>query len=270
MLRDKRIGVIGAGIMGRALISGMLENGLSKDRVWATVKTESSRRKAEDILGMPVHTDIGPLVAGTDVIIVAVKPHTVPEVLERVVETGDLSPDTLVVCIAAGVTTEDVEDALGTSNPVVRAMPNTPCQVRKGVTVLSPGSRATGEHMALARAMFESVGYCIELPEYHMDAVTGLSASGPAFIYLIMEALADGGVKVGLPRDVALDLVTHVVLGSAEMIRQTGRHPAALKDEVTTPAGCTIGAVLTLEDGKIRSVLARAVEEAARIACRLG
>jgi pyrroline-5-carboxylate reductase len=149
-------------------------------------------------------------------------------------------------------------------------MPNTPCAIRKGTTVLSPGRRATEEHLQAARAFFEPLGGVLELDEGHLDAVTGLSASGPAFLFLILEALAEGGVQCGLPRGVALELAARMAQGAAAMVLETGRHPAALKDEVTTPAGCTIAGLLALEDGRIRSVLARAVERAAQVASRRG
>ncbi len=270
MLKDLRIGVIGAGVMGAALLDGLLSAGVERDHLWATVRTEGSRAKAERKMGLTVGTDYVAQLPGTDLLLLCVKPRGVREVCRAIRSAGTLPESCVVVSIAAGVDLEQIERELGQPNPVVRAMPNTPCQVHAGMTVLCRGRHATAEHIALAQAAFENVGRCLELAEHYMDAVTGLSASGPAFIYLIVEALADGGVKVGLPRDVALDLVVQCVLGAATMIRVSGRHPAALKDEVTTPAGCTIGAVMTLEDGKIRSVLARAVEEASRIAAELG
>ena len=149
-------------------------------------------------------------------------------------------------------------------------MPNTPCRIHQGMTNLCRGTSATDEHMDLARQVFRSIGECVEMDENHMDAATAVSASGPAFIFLIIEALIDGAVKVGLPRDIATQLVVHSVLGSGEMVRITKRHPAAPRDEVTTPGGCTISGLLMLEDGKMRSVLARAVEEATRVAAGLG
>ncbi len=149
-------------------------------------------------------------------------------------------------------------------------MPNTPCLIGKGMTVLSKGSHATDGDVALATEIFEPLGRVLELEEKHMDTVTGLSASGPAFLYIIIEALADGGVMRGLPRSVATTLVAQMTLGAAEMVLTTGRHPAALKDDVTTPAGCTIAGILALEDGRIRSVLARGVETAAKVAGELG
>jgi pyrroline-5-carboxylate reductase len=138
------------------------------------------------------------------------------------------------------------------------------------MTVVCAGKGATGQHLARAQQIFQAVGKCLALDEKHFDAVTALSASGPGYLYLIMEALADAGVRVGLPRQVALTLVAQTVLGAATMVLSTKRHPASLRDDVTTPAGCTIGGILVLEDGRIRSVLARAVEEATRIAAHLG
>jgi len=181
-----------------------------------------------------------------------------------------LAPHTLVISILAGVSTEKLEGHLGTANPVVRAMPNTPCIVGEGMTVVCGGRNASAHHLARARRIFEGVGKCLAADESHFDAITALSGSGPGYLYLVMEALADAGVRVGLPRQMALSLVSQTVLGAARMVQLSGRHPAALRDDVTTPAGCTIAGLLMLEDGKIRSVLARAVEEATRTAARLG
>jgi pyrroline-5-carboxylate reductase len=149
-------------------------------------------------------------------------------------------------------------------------MPNTPCVIGEGMTVVCRGRDATADHLEIARRVFAAVGRCEEVDEQYCNAITALSGSGPAYMYLVMEALADAGVRVGLPRDLALTLVAQTMLGSARMVQQTGRHPASLRDDVTTPAGSTIGGLLMLEDGKIRSVLARAVEEATRIVDRLG
>jgi pyrroline-5-carboxylate reductase len=149
-------------------------------------------------------------------------------------------------------------------------MPNTPCIVREGMTVICRGTHATAENMSRAQKVFESVGHCLQTDETYFDAITALSGSGPAYQYLIMESFADAGVRVGLPRHLALTLVAQTAVGAAKMVQASGRHPAALRDDVTTPAGCTIGGLLMLEDGKIRSVLARAVEEATKIAAGLG
>ena len=159
---------------------------------------------------------------------------------------------------------------LGTENPVVRAMPNTPAVVGEGMTVICRGRYASKTDLQRAQAIFEAVGRCLPVDEVHFNAVTALSGSGPGYQFLIMEALADAGVRVGLPRQLALTLVAQTALGAARMVLTTGRHPAALRDDVTTPAGCTIAGLLMLEDGRIRSVLARAVEEATKTSAHLG
>jgi pyrroline-5-carboxylate reductase len=266
----RTLGVIGAGVMGRTLLQGLLDSGaLTRDQAWASAKSPSTCEQVAATLGLPVETDYHARVAEADVILVCVKPKQAPKVLATLRDAG-LRPETLLVSILAGTSIEQLESMLGTENPWVRAMPNTPCIVREGMTVLCSGTHATAEHLARARQVFTCVGRVIEADEVHFNAITALSASGPAYQFLIMEALADAGVRVGLPRHLALDLVAQMVLGSARMVQVTGRHPAALRDDVTTPAGCTIGGLLMLEDGKLRSVLARAVEEATRIAAGLG
>jgi pyrroline-5-carboxylate reductase len=180
-------------------------------------------------------------------------------------EAGTLDHHPLVISIAAGLATPALA-AQAPGCPVVRAMPNTPCAIGKGVTVLAKGPGAEDQHLAMTRVMFTALGAVLELEEKHMDTVTGLSASGPAFIYMVLEAMAEGAVMCGLPRNVSLELAARAALGAAEMVLATGRHPAALRDEVTTPAGCTVAGLLMLEDGRLRSVVARGVEMAARVA----
>ncbi len=265
-----KLGVVGAGVMGKTLIRGMLEAGIiSKDKIWAAAKTTASCEKVRNELDVPAYTSYKDALPDTETLLLCVKPGGVHQVLAQLKNQG-LNPDTLIISIVAGTTIEMIERELGTDNPVIRAMTNTPCIVRQGMTVICPGSHASEKHLKKATEIFESVGVCMQLDESHFDAITGLSGSGPAYMYLIMEALADGGVRVGLPREAALKIVSQTVLGAAMMVQRSGRHPAALRDDVTTPAGCTIGALLTMEDGKIRSVLARAVEEATRIAGGLG
>lgn len=269
-LAKKRIGVIGAGVMGKAIIQGLFTSGqVSAKQVWATTKSQESSQEIASELGITATVEYEKLLAETDILILCVKPSGLPAILKQLVSYG-LPASTLVISIVAGFTIEAIEAGLSGMNPVVRAMPNTPCVVRQGMTVVCGGTIAKKDHVQIAKLIFESVGTCIQLDEQHFDAVTGLSGSGPAYIFLMMEALADGGVRVGLPRNKALQIVTQTMLGAATMVKETGRHPAALRDDVTTPAGCTIGALLTMEDGKIRSVLARAVEEATRIASGLG
>ncbi len=263
-------GVVGAGVMGRTLIRGLLASGLvPRERLWAGDKNASTCEEAAAELGIPVEVDYQGRVPGADLILVSVKPADAPAALAALRNAG-LRRETLLISIMAGVATERLESLLGTENPVVRAMPNTACVVGEGMTVVCSGRFAAKSHLERATGVFQAVGRCIPVDEVHFNAITALSSSGPAYQFLIMEALADAGVRVGLPRDLALTLVAQTELGAATMVLTTGRHPAALRDDVTTPAGCTIAGVLMLEDGRIRSVLARAVEEAAKVASHLG
>lgn len=283
---DRKLGVIGAGVMGRTLLRGLFEAKLLlPQQAWAAARSQHSCDEVEAELGISCVRDAasahagGPLPSGpvgyeerlsdTDVILICVKPKQAAEVIDTLLR-GNLRRDTLLISILAGVTTARLEQLLDHPNPWVRAMPNTPCVVGAGMTVVAGGLHAEAHHLEIAERIFSSVGRCRVVEETYCNAVTALSGSGPAYMYLMMEAMADAGVRVGLPRDLALQLVAQTMLGSARMVLETNRHPAALRDDVTTPAGCTIGGVLMLEDGKIRSVLARAVEEATRIVEQLG
>lgn len=266
----QRVGVIGVGVMGQALVKGMLHGKVFDTRqLWGADRSATACHKAERDLGITVSTSCTPYLADSAIVVLCVKPNMVGSAIKGLKAAG-LKPGTLVLSIAAGVTLGQIEGYLGTKNPVIRVMPNLPCVVGEGMSALARGTYATDAHMTKAHKIFQAVGRCIELDESHFNAVTGLGGSGPAYVFLVMEALADGGVRVGLPREVALQIVAQTVLGSAKMLQQTNRHPASLRDDVTTPAGCTIGALLSMEDGKIRSVLARAVEEATTIAEQLG
>ncbi|MCA9798304.1 MAG: pyrroline-5-carboxylate reductase [Cyanobacteria bacterium HKST-UBA04] len=269
---QQSLGVIGAGVMGCALINGIRQAGLLDDtQLWTAVKSSRSQERVAEATGIRTTTNVGDYIADTTLLLLCVKPNTVETVIGQL-KAGGLKPDTVIISIAAGVSIKKIQDALGSdyNNPVLRVMTNTPSLIGQGMSVVSPSAEATDTHVAMAKAIFNAVGLCISLDEQHLDAVTGLSGAGPAYFYLMMEAMADGGVNVGLPRDVALTLVAQTALGAAMMVKQSSRHPAALRDDVTTPAGCTIAGLLTMEDGKIRSVLARAVEEATQIASKLG
>jgi pyrroline-5-carboxylate reductase len=268
--KGKTLGVIGCGVMGRTLLRGLLDSGLiSKTQAWATAKTETTCAAAAKELGIPVETEYEHRLKNAGMLLICVKPAQAAKVLAHLRESG-LPKDTLMVSIMAGLTSAQLEDLLGTANPWIRAMPNTPCIVREGMTVICPGTHASEDQMRRAQRVFEAVGQCVQAEEAYFNAITALSGSGPAFQYLIMESFADAGVRVGLPRHLALRLVAQTAVGAAKMVQTSGRHPAALRDDVTTPAGCTIGGLLMLEDGKIRSVLARAIEEATKIAGQLG
>jgi pyrroline-5-carboxylate reductase len=201
-------------------------------------------------------------VRGADLVLLTVKPQQVVPVLEQV--GPRLTSRQLLISAASSVSTAIIERYLKANVPVVRAMPNTPSLVRRGMTAVCRGSHASDAHLERARRIFGAVGRTLVVDERHMDAVTGLSASGPAFLYIVIESLADGGVKVGLPRDVAIELAAQTVLGAGAMVLETGEHPAKLKDAVTTPSGTTIDGILELEDGGLRVALIKAVVRATR------
>jgi pyrroline-5-carboxylate reductase len=260
--------VLGAGKLGGILLRAYLKQELFvSSRVTATVRHAERAAALAKELGIAVTTDNRQSVKGADIILLTVKPQTVSEVLEEI--APEIGAKTLLVSVAASVPTSYVEQQLAVSSggkrneaAVVRAMPNTPAAVGCGMTAICSGVHAALEHLEIARTMFDAVGRTIVLDEKHMDAVTGLSASGPAFAYIILESLAEAGVKVGLPRDVATLLAAQTMKGSASVVLETGDHPALLKDAVTTPAGCTIDGILELEEGKLRVTLIKAVVKA--------
>jgi len=199
-------------------------------------------------------------VKGADIVLLGVKPQVVADVLKEI--APETAAGALVISVAASVPTAYLEQHLGNKAAVVRAMPNTPAAVGCGMTGICRGAHARPEHLDIARAMFEAVGRTVVVDEKNMDAVTGLSASGPAFAYIILESLAEAGVKVGLPREVSTLLAAQMMKGAASVVLETGDHPALLKDSVTTPAGCTIDGILELEEGKLRVTLIKAVVKA--------
>jgi pyrroline-5-carboxylate reductase len=260
-LAHKRLAVIGAGKMGGILLRAFLDQKLvSSSHAVATVRHAERAEALSKQLGIRVSTDNRAAAHGADVILLSVKPMQVAEVLNEI--RPEVTPKTLVVSAAASVPTKFIEQHLAENVPVVRAMPNTPCAIGYGMTGVASGKHAAASHLELARAMFDAVGRVVIVDEKHMDAVTGLSASGAAFVYIILESLAEGGVKMGLPRDVATLLAAQTMQGAARTVLETGDHPALLKDGVTTPAGCTIDGILELEDGKVRVTLIKAVVKA--------
>jgi pyrroline-5-carboxylate reductase len=267
-LSSKRVAVLGAGKMGGILVKALLEKGLlSPNLTTATVQHEERAKSLSQKLGIPVSTDNTAAARDADIIFVCVKPQAVQGVMEEI--RPQIRPEQLVISVAASVPTSHIENALGQSVPVVRAMPNTPCVIGHGMTALCKGKYAGTSHLEIACELFNVVGRTVVVDEKHMDAVTGLSASGPAYIYIILESLAEAGVKVGLPRDVATLLAAQTALGAAGVVLETGDHPALLKDAVTTPAGCTIDGILELEEGKLRVTLIKAVVKAAQRAKEL-
>ncbi|MCH7666045.1 MAG: pyrroline-5-carboxylate reductase [Acidobacteria bacterium] len=266
---EQRIAVIGLGKLGGILLRAFLDQQLvSADRITATVDHQENAEARTKIFGLPVSTDNLGAVKDADIVLLCVKPAGVQALCG---EIAPLMAGKLLISVAASVPTSAIETHLGNGGnvAVVRAMPNTPSVIGSGMTGLSPGRFATDEHLALAKSLFDAVGRTIVLDEKHMDAVTGLSASGPAFIYVVLESLAEAGVKVGLPREVATLLAAQTTLGAAGMVLDSGSHPALLKDEVTTPAGCTIDGLLELEEGGLRVTLIKAVVKATKRAAEL-
>jgi pyrroline-5-carboxylate reductase len=260
-LTDKKLAVLGTGKLGGILLRAYLKQGLfSAKRVSATVKHGEKAAALKKELGVSVTTENRTAVQGADIVLLGVKPQVVSEVLKEI--APELTEKTLVISMAASVPTNYIEQHLGGKVPVVRVMPNTPATVGCGMTGICRGAHAGAEHLEMARAMFDAVGRTVVVDEKNMDAVTGLSASGPAFAYIILESLAEAGVKVGLPRDVATLLAAQTKKGAASVVVETGDHPALLKDAVTTPAGCTIDGILELEEGKLRVTLIKAVVKA--------
>jgi pyrroline-5-carboxylate reductase len=260
-LSNQKLAVLGAGKLGGILLRAYLKHGLfSPKRVSATVRHGNKAAILSKDLGVGVTSENREAVAGADIVLLCVKPQVIREVLEEI--RPHVGEKALVISVAASVPTSYIEQCLGSKIPVVRAMPNTCSAVGCGMTGLCRGAHATTEHLEAARAMFDTVGRTVVVDEKHMDAVTGLSASGPAFAYIILESLAEAGVKVGLPRDVATLLAAQTMKGSASVVLETGDHPALLKDAVTTPAGCTIDGILELEEGKLRVTLIKAVVKA--------
>ncbi len=271
MSETRSVAILGVGTMGRAIARRMMESGVaSADRIRGTVKHDWEVDGAAEALGIDVSRDNVAAATDADLILICTKPAGVAGVMEELAAGGALDDDPLVVSIAAGVRTETIEAAAGRRVRVVRCMPNTPCLIGEGMIAICRGNHATRDDLKVAEAVLLPLGRVARVDEEHMDAVTGLSGSGPAFVYVIIEALSEGGVMIGLPRKTAVEMAAQTVRGAAGMVLSTGRHPASLKDDVTTPAGCTISALLSLEDGRLRSVLARGVQEAARAAGGLG
>lgn len=267
-LSGKKVVFLGAGKMGGIILQALLKNGLfAAKSTRATVAHEERAEALAAKLKVKVGTDNVAAVKGADIIVIAVKPQVVADVVREI--SGQVTAKQLIVSVAASVPTAMIEKELTANVPVVRAMPNTPCSVGAGMTAICKGKHASADDVALACHMFDVVGKTVVVDEKHMDAVTALSASGPAYIYIILESLAEAGVKVGLPRDVATLLAAQTALGAAKVVMETGDHPALLKDAVTTPAGCTIDAIMELEEGKLRVTLIKAVVKAAQRAKEL-
>ncbi|WP_425308120.1 pyrroline-5-carboxylate reductase [Ammonicoccus fulvus] len=262
-----RLVVVGAGLMGEAIFSGLLASG------WAPADIVVSDARAERRAELSERYGVGSgeavdAVADAQTVLLAVKPADVGGVLE---EIGDrLAPDALLLSVCAGVALATLQAGVREGTPVVRAMPNTPARVGEAITAVSPGTHATDDHLAEVTEILGAVGRVITVAEKYQDSVTAVSGSGPAYVFLVAEAMIEGGVHVGLPRDVATELAVQTLFGSATLLRDTGDHPAILRENVTSPGGTTAAALRRLEDHGVRAAFLAAVEAARDRSLELG
>lgn len=253
------IGVLGAGVMGETLFSGLLKSGVDVADIVVTDRREYRQAELAEKYGVRVVSN--PEAAElADTLLIVVKPQDVPELLAEI--TDAVRPGTLVVSLCAGITTEILEAGLPDGTPVVRVMPNTPALVSEGMAALSAGRHTGPEQMQTAVGLLEAVGKAVVVPERYQDAVTALSGTGPAYLFYVVEAMIDGGVLLGLPRDIATELAVQTMLGSAKLLRETGEHPTKLREQVTSPGGTTAAAVRQLEDHRVRAAFVTAIEAA--------
>jgi pyrroline-5-carboxylate reductase len=265
----KKIAFLGTGNMAEALVKGLLRAGTADASEIVCAEPRAERRdEIARRYGVGVSGDNREAAERADIIVLSVKPQTMDHLLDEIAPAIDHGK--LIISIAAGISIAAIARKLGAGVRIVRTMPNTPALVGEGATALARGAHATDGDLEQARALFQAVGTAHVVDEHHLDAVTGLSGSGPAFVFLAIEALADGGVKVGLARPVAMALAAQTVLGSAKLVLETGEHPGRLKDQVTSPGGTAIAGVHALEAGGLRAALISAVEAATRRSHELG
>ncbi|MGC8861151.1 MAG: pyrroline-5-carboxylate reductase [Armatimonadota bacterium] len=264
-----RLAIVGAGIMGSAFAAGAISAGVIKrdDITIADVDAGKLEKLARE-LKVTIASDNASAARNADIVLIAVKPGIVPEVLDEI--AGELTDNKLVISIAAGVKLATIESRLPGATKAIRAMPNTPCRIRAGAVAFARGRAAGDAEVAIAKRIFDSVGISFEVPENLLDAVTGLSGSGPAYVFVMIEALSDAGVRVGIPRDLSSKLAAQTVLGAARMIVEEDEHPARLKDQVASPGGTTIAGIDALEKAGFRSAIIEAVKAATNRAKELG
>jgi pyrroline-5-carboxylate reductase len=264
-----RVGFLGAGQMAAALARGWLAAGLiNTSTCRASDPVPAARAKFQEQTGCPAGADNREVVSASDVLVLAVKPQSMSALLDEI--RNAVTERQLIISIAGGITLKQLADGLLANYRLVRVMPNTPCLLCASAAAFAAGPGAKAEDAALVEKLFNAVGKAFALPESLLDAVTGLSGSGPAYVYVMIEALADGGVRMGLPRDVALTLAAQTVLGSARMVLETKQHPGVLKDAVASPGGTTIAGLHALERGGFRAAVMDAVEAATRRSAELG
>jgi pyrroline-5-carboxylate reductase len=263
-----KIGFIGGGNMAEAFIKGLLNGGFPAEDIHFFEPNETRRRLVEERYGVVCEANNAELVTTSDIIVLATKPQILDKVLEDIVTV--FSDDKLLISILAGITTTTLEAGLGGQPRVVRAMPNTPALAGQGAAALCPGRNVGQQDRRVAQHLFETVGIALWVEEGQMDAVTGLSGSGPAFVYTFIEALTAGGVQEGLRLDIAHALAVQTVVGAAHLVKETGEHPALLREKVCSPAGTTISAIRVLEERGLRAMMMEAVGAATRRSRELG
>lgn len=258
---NKKMVLIGGGNMGTALLRGILKAGLTARENMTVVDVQKSKLEAlNKDYGVPVTTQSSDAVKGADVVILAVKPGILHDAIDGFRDV--VTPEQLFISIIAGVESTHIRDRIGKGNPVIRAMPNIAATVEASASAIAGCPPTSEDQLRFAEEIFGAVGEVVRVDEEHLDAVTGLSGSGPAYIYMVIEALCDGGVKMGLARDVAMKLAIQTVFGASKLVKDTGQHPTTLKDQVTTPGGTTIAAVHELEERGLRATLISAVATA--------
>jgi len=253
------IAVVGVGVMGETLLAGLLRAGWQPSELTAVDRHEARLAEVGKKHGIATAA-IEDAAATADTVVVVVKPQDAGDVLPRI--GASLKPGALVVSLCAGLTTAQIEDAMPDGTPVVRVMPNTPAQVSEGMAAVSAGSAATKAHVDQVVGMLSAVGKAIVVPEKYQDAVTAISGSGPAYLFFVVEAMIDAGVMLGLPRDIATELVVQTMFGSAKLLSESGAHPTVLRERVTSPGGTTAAALRKLEDHRVKAAFMQAMEAA--------
>jgi pyrroline-5-carboxylate reductase len=259
MTEQAQTAILGAGVMGETLLSGLVRAGRRVDNLLVGEKRAERARELEERYGVAVVSNVE-AARKADTLALVVKPQDMGDLLAEI--AGELRPGQLVVSLAAGITTGFIEARVPDGVAVVRVMPNTPALVDEGMAAISPGSHCDEGHLAEAEALMASVGRVLRIPERQQDAVTAISGSGPAYIFFVVESMIEAGVHLGLPRATATDLVVQTVVGSAKMLRETGTHPVVLREQVTSPAGTTAAALRELEIHKVRAAFLAAMEAA--------
>jgi pyrroline-5-carboxylate reductase len=262
MLTNKKIAIIGVGKMGGTIVNSIIKNKLvKKENLYGSTTQEEHAKEINKKYGIKTYINNKEMISGKEIIILAVKPQMMKKVLSEIKEVA--TEEQLIISIAAATSTQFIEECLGKNIPVIRAMPNTPALINEGMTVLCPGKHVNKNHIQMAIDIFGAVGVVeVVQREGLMDVVTALSGSGPAYTYIIIESLTEGGVRMGLPRELAQKLSAQTLLGAAKMVLKTGMPPALLKDAVTTPAGVTVDGLMELEEGGIRVTLIKAISRA--------